>query len=46
MGKRPDYACVVYGNLIRQTYKHTPVILGGMKPASGGWPIMITGLTG
>ena len=21
MGKRPDYACVVYGNLIRQTYK-------------------------
>ena len=23
MGKRPDYACVVYGNLIRQTYKKT-----------------------
>lgn len=21
MGKRPDYAAVVYGNLIRQTYK-------------------------
>ncbi|HJD42642.1 MAG TPA: YgiQ family radical SAM protein [Candidatus Mediterraneibacter quadrami] len=31
MGKRPDYACVVYGNLIRQTYKKTPVILGGIE---------------
>ncbi|PWJ52299.1 YgiQ family radical SAM protein [Faecalicatena contorta] len=31
MGKRPDYAAVVYGNLIRQTYKHTPVILGGIE---------------
>ena len=30
-GKRPDYACVVYGNLIRQTYKKTPVILGGIE---------------
>lgn len=30
-GKRPDYAAVVYGNLIRQTYKHTPVILGGIE---------------
>lgn len=30
-GKRPDYACVVYGNLIRQIYKKTPVILGGIE---------------
>ena len=31
MGKRPDYACVVYGNLIRQTYKKTQIILGGIE---------------
>ena len=31
MGKRPDFACVVYGNLIRQTYKKTPIILGGIE---------------
>ena len=31
MGKRPDYACIVYGNLIRQTYKNTPIILGGIE---------------
>ena len=31
MGKRPDYAAVVYGNLIRQTYKKTPIILGGIE---------------
>ena len=31
MGKRPDYACVVYGNLIRQTYRDIPVILGGIE---------------
>ena len=31
MGKRPDYACVGYGNLIRQTYKKTPIILGGIE---------------
>lgn len=31
MGKRPDYAAVVYGNLIRQTYKQVPVILGGIE---------------
>ena len=30
-GKRPDYAAVVYGNLIRQIYKQTPVILGGIE---------------
>lgn len=31
MGKRPDYAVVVYSNLIRQTYKKTPIILGGIE---------------
>lgn len=31
MGKRPDYAVTVYGNLIRRTYKKTPVILGGIE---------------
>lgn len=31
IGKRPDYASVVYGNLIRKTYKKTPVILGGIE---------------
>ena len=30
-GLRPDHACVVYGNLIRRTYKHTPIILGGIE---------------
>lgn len=31
MGKRPNHAVAVYGNLIRQTYKHTPIILGGIE---------------
>ena len=31
MGKRPDYATVVYSNLIRQTYKTTPIIVGGIE---------------
>lgn len=31
MGKRPDHACTVYGNLIRQSYKDIPVILGGIE---------------
>ena len=30
-GLRPDHAVVVYGNLIRRTYRHTPVILGGIE---------------
>ncbi len=30
-GKRPDYATVVYGNLIRQTYKDVPIIIGGIE---------------
>ena len=31
MGRRPDYAVVVYCNLIRQVYRHTPVIIGGIE---------------
>lgn len=31
MGKRPDYAAVVYTNLIRSVYKDVPVILGGIE---------------
>ena len=30
-GLRPDRACIVYGNLIRQTYKDTPIVLGGIE---------------
>lgn len=28
---RPDRAVTVYSNLVRKTYKHTPVILGGIE---------------
>ena len=31
MGKRPDYATIVYCNLIRQTYKKKPIIIGGIE---------------
>lgn len=31
MGRRPDYAVVVYGNLIRRTYRRTPLIIGGIE---------------
>lgn len=31
IGKRPDYATIVYGNLIRQTYKDIPIIIGGIE---------------
>ena len=31
MGKRPDRAVIVYGNLIRQTYKDVPIIIGGIE---------------
>lgn len=29
--KRPDHATVVYGNLIRKSYKDVPVIIGGIE---------------
>lgn len=31
MGKRPDYATVVYCNLIKRTYKDVPIIIGGIE---------------
>ena len=31
MGKRPDHATAVYGNLIRRTYKDVPIIIGGIE---------------
>ncbi len=31
MGKRPDRAVTVYCNLIRRTYKHTAIIIGGIE---------------
>ncbi|HIT34442.1 MAG TPA: YgiQ family radical SAM protein [Candidatus Faecousia intestinigallinarum] len=31
MGKRPDYATVVYCNLIRQTYQDVPILIGGVE---------------
>lgn len=29
--KRPDHATVVYGNLVRRTYRDVPVIIGGIE---------------
>ncbi|MBP1755033.1 MAG: Radical domain protein [Firmicutes bacterium] len=31
MGKRPDYATIVYCNLIRKKYKKAPIIIGGIE---------------
>lgn len=31
MGKRPDYATIVYCNLIRRKYKRKPIIIGGIE---------------
>ncbi len=31
MGKRPDHATVVYGNLIRRNYRDVPIIIGGIE---------------
>lgn len=31
MGRRPDYATIVYCNLIRHTYKKTPILIGGIE---------------
>ena len=31
MGKRPDRAVTVYCNLIRKSYNHTPIIIGGIE---------------
>ena len=31
IGMRPDYATIVYCNLIRRTYKTSPIIIGGIE---------------
>jgi len=31
IGKRPDYATIVYCNLIKRTYKDVPIIIGGIE---------------
>lgn len=31
IGKRPDYATIVYCNLIKRTYKKTPILIGGIE---------------
>ncbi len=31
IGKRPDNATICYGNLIRRTYKNTPIVIGGIE---------------
>jgi len=31
MGRRPDYATIVYCNLIRQTYRDVPILIGGIE---------------
>ncbi|MDE6699577.1 MAG: YgiQ family radical SAM protein, partial [Acetatifactor sp.] len=31
MGKRPDHATVVYGNLIRKNYRDVPIVIGGIE---------------
>ena len=31
MGLRPDYATVVYCNLIRRSYRHIPILIGGIE---------------
>lgn len=31
IGKRPDYATIVYCNLIKRTYKDSPVVIGGIE---------------
>ncbi len=43
MGKRPDYATIVYGNLIRQTYKKRRYFRG-IEASLEDLHIMITGL--
>ncbi len=31
MGKRPDRATIVYGNLVKKAYKDVPIIIGGIE---------------
>lgn len=43
MGKRPDYAAIVYSNLIRQTYKRRLLFWAGLRQAFEDLPITIIG---
>ena len=45
MGLRPDYATTVYCNLIRRSYRHIPIIIGGIEASSVALPTMTTGRT-
>lgn len=45
-GKRPDYAVVVYCNLIRSVYKDVPIIAGGIDQPAPSGHYDITGPTG
>ena len=38
-----NYATVVYSNLIRQVYKKTPIIIGGIEASLRRMAHMITG---
>jgi uncharacterized radical SAM protein YgiQ len=31
MGRRPDHATVVYGNLIRKSFRDVPIVIGGIE---------------
>ena len=46
IGKRPDYATIVYCNLIRRTHPQIPIIIGGIEASLRRMLIMITGLIG
>ena len=43
MGKRPDYASIVYCNLIRRVYKNIPIVVGGVEASLRRLVTMITG---
>lgn len=44
-GRRPNRAVTVYGNLIRQTFKDAPIIIGGIEASLRRPPTTTTGRT-
>ena len=38
--KRPDYATIVYCNLIRKVYKKVPIIIGGIEAVLDDWHML------